>query len=304
MKNFAVALGGGGARGLAHIGLLKILDRHKIKIDAISGCSMGAIVGGLYAYFGNAEAVEDFVIKTIQSQKYLEIGIEKLKKRNDAGGMNYFEQFFDFIGTSIQFIKSINRASYFDEELTNDIFDFIPDVSIESLKIKFFVVASDLISGQEIIFSKGSLRKTLKASAAIPGIFPPVNYKNYFLVDGSVTDLVPVKVLKDYGYEKILAVDVVKSLENPTPPKNILEILYRVESISSYHLSNYQLKFADLLIYPEVRGFNWSDFNYAKEIILEGEKAALENLEKISKLYRTNKYLLRFKKLFKIFKNQ
>lgn len=304
MKNFAVALGGGGARGLAHIGLLKILDQHKIKIDAISGCSMGAIVGGLYAYFGNAEAVEDFVIKTTQSEKYLELGIEKIKKRSEYGDKNYFEQFFDFIGTSIQFIKLINRYSFFDEERTNDIFDFIPDVSIESLKIKFFVVASDLISGQEIIFSEGSLRKTLKASAAIPGIFPPVSYKNYLLVDGSVTDLVPVKVLKDYGYEKTLAVDVVKSLENPTPPKNILEILYRVESISSYHLSNYQLKYADLLIYPEVRKFNWSDFNCAKEIILEGERAALENLEKISKLYRTNKYFLRLKKLFKAIKSQ
>lgn len=304
MKNFAVALGGGGARGLAHIGLLKILDQHKIKIDAISGCSMGAIVGGLYAYFGNAEAVEDFVIKTTQSEKYLELGIDKIKKRSEDGGTNYFEQFFDFIGTSIQIIKSINRYSFFDEERTNDIFDFIPDVPIESLKVKFFVVASDLISGQEIIFSEGSLRKTLKASAAIPGIFPPVSYKNYLLVDGSVTDLVPVKVLKDYGYEKTLAVDVVKSLENPTPPKNILEILYRVESISSYHLSNYQLKYADLLIYPEVREFNWSDFNYAKEIILEGERAALENLEKISKLYRTNKYFLRLKKLFKAVKSQ
>lgn len=304
MKNFAVALGGGGARGLAHIGLLKILDQHKIKIDAISGCSMGAIVGGLYAYFGNAEAVEDFVIKTTQSEKYLELGIDKIKKRSEDGGINYFEQFFDFIGTSIQIIKSINRYSFFDEERTNDIFDFIPDVPIESLKVKFFVVASDLISGQEIIFSEGSLRKTLKASAAIPGIFPPVSYKNYLLVDGSVTDLVPVKVLKDYGYEKTLAVDVVKSLENPTPPKNILEILYRVESISSYHLSNYQLKYADLLIYPEVREFNWSDFNYAKEIILEGERAALENLEKISKLYRTNKYFLRLKKLFKAVKSQ
>lgn len=304
MKNFAVALGGGGARGLAHIGLLKILDQHKIKIDAISGCSMGAIVGGLYAYFGNAEAVEDFVIKTTQSEKYLELGIEKIKKRSEDGGINYFEQFFDFIGTSIQFIKSINRYSFFDEERTNDIFDFIPDVPIESLKVKFFVVASDLISGQEIIFSEGSLRKTLKASAAIPGFFPPVSYKNYLLVDGSVTDLVPVKVLKDYGYEKTLAVDVVKSLENPTPPKNILEILYRVESISSYHLSNYQLKYADLLIYPEVREFNWSDFNYAKEIILEGERAALENLEKISKLYHTNKYFLRLKKLFKAVKSQ
>ncbi len=164
-------------------------------------------------------------------------------------------------------------------------------------------MSSDLLSGQEIIFSNGSLRKALQASSAIPGIFPPVKIKEHLLVDGSVTDLVPVKILKRFGYEKILAIDVVKSLENPNPPKNILEILYRVESISSYHLSTIQLNDADILINPEVRGYNWSDFNFAQEIILEGEKSALENLEAIKKLYNQNIHLLRLKKLYhRIFK--
>lgn len=298
MNKFAVALGGGGARGLAHIGVLKVLDQYKIKIDAISGCSMGAIVGGLYAYFGNAEAVEEFVIHTIQSEKYQELGIDKIGKRNKDEIGNYLEQFFDFIGTSIHILKAINKTSYFDEDLTNEIFDFIPDVSIESLKIKFFAVASDLITGKKIIFSSGSLRKALQASSAIPGIFPPVKFKEHLLVDGSVIDLVPVKLLKVSGYEKILAIDVVKSLENPNPPKNILEILYRVESISSFHLSSVQLSDADVLVNPEVREYNWSDFNYAKEIILEGEKCALESLGAIKKLYNQNIHILRLKRLY------
>ncbi|MCX8057642.1 MAG: patatin-like phospholipase family protein [Ignavibacteria bacterium] len=296
MKNFAIALGGGGARGLAHIGFLKVLDQNQIKIDAISGCSMGAIVGGLYAYFGNAQAVEEFVIRTIQSEKYRELGIDKLSRKKYNNEISYFEQFFDFIGTSIQILKAINKTSYFDAELTNEIFDFIPDVSIESLKIKFFAVATDLLSGNEIVFQNGSLRKVLQASSAIPGIFPPVNYKNYLLVDGSVTDLVPVKILTENGYDKILAVDVVKSLENRNFPKNILEILYRVESISSFHLSSYQLKETDLLINPEVRQYDWSDFQFVKEIILEGEKSALEHLSQIKKLYNTNRYLMKLRR--------
>lgn len=303
MNKLALALGGGGARGLAHIGFIKILESQKIKIDAISGCSMGAIVGGLYSYFGNVEAVEEFVFNTISSEKYKRLGIDKLSNKKESS-VSYFEQFFDFIGTSIQILKAINRNSYFDEDLTNEIFDFIPDVDIESLKIKFFAVATDLISGQEIIFSKGSLRKALQASAAIPGIFPPVKYRGYYLVDGSVTDLVPVKVLKESGYEKIIAVDVVKSLENPNPPKNIIELLYRVESISSYQLSALQLKDADLLIYPEVRNYDWSDFYLAKEIVNEGEKAAAIYLDQIKKLYKTNIYLLRLKKLIGRIKNK
>ncbi len=304
MNKFAVALGGGGARGLAHIGFLKVLDRNRIKIDAISGCSMGSIVGGLYAYFGNSEAVEDFVYQTIKSEKYKELGIEKLSSRKKDSTIDYLEQFFDFIGTSIQIIKAINRTSYFDKELTEEIFDFIPDVPIESLKIKFCAVASDLYTGQNIVLKTGSLRKALTASSAIPGIFPPVKYKNYLLVDGSVTDLVPVKILRDSGYEKILAVDVVKSLENPNPPKNVLEILYRVESISSYHLSNLMLKEADLLLMPEVRNYDWSDFQFAREIIEAGEKCAEENIEKIIELVNSNIYIFRSKKFLKRLRNK
>lgn len=304
MNNFAVALGGGGARGLAHIGFLKVLDENNIKIDALSGCSMGAIVGGLYAYFGNAKAVEEFVFNTINSDNYKELGVGKIKPKRETTLANYFEQFFDFIGTSIHILKAINRNAYFDEEITDKIFDFVPDVQIESLKIKFFAVATDLISGSEFVFSSGSLRKALKASAAIPGIFSPVKYHNYLLVDGSVVDLVPVKILKDSGYEKILAVDVVKSLENPIPPKNIIEILYRVESISSYQLSALQLKEADLLIYPDVRNYDWSDFEYAEKIISEGEKSAISNLDTIRKLYNSNIFYLRIKKFLNRVRNK
>jgi NTE family protein len=303
MKKLALALGGGGARGLAHIGILKVLEDQKIKFDAISGCSMGAIVGGLYAYFGNYSEVEEFVFDTISSEKYKQLGIDKLSAKQDSFS-KYFEQFFDFVGTSIQIIKAINRNSYFDEELTDEIFDFIPDVNIETLKIKFFAVATDLFSGQEIVFSTGSLRKALKASASIPGIFPPVKYRGYYLVDGSVTDLVPVQILKQSGYEKIIAIDVVKSLENPNPPKNIIEILYRVESISSYQLSAYQLKDADLLIYPDVRQYDWSDFRFASEIIKQGEISAINHLDEIIKLYNSNIYKMRLRKLLNRIKSK
>jgi NTE family protein len=144
MNKLALALGGGGARGLAHIGILKVLEDQKIKFDAISGCSMGAIVGGLYAYFGNYSEVEEFVFDTISSEKYKQLGIDKLSAKQDSFS-KYYEQFFDFVGTSIQNIKAVNRNSYFDEELTDEIFDYIPDVDIETLKIKFFAVATRFV---------------------------------------------------------------------------------------------------------------------------------------------------------------
>lgn len=291
MSNLGVALGGGGARGLAHVGVLKVLDLEGIKIDEIAGCSMGAVVGGLYAYFGNAEEVEVFVLDVLSSEKYKNLGIDKLSKKKRGGEDNYLEQFFDFIGASIQLIKALKHDSYFDDKLVDEIFSFIPDVPIENLKIKFSAVATDLFSGEEVILSNGSLLQAVKASSAIPGIFPPVQINNHLFVDGSISDLVPVRVLEKNGVKKILAVNVIKKIVNPNPPKNILEVLYRSTSISTFSLTRELIKNADLIIEPYVGEYDWADFDYAKEIILAGENAALIHLDEIKKLYKKNNWL-------------
>lgn len=298
MHKFGVALGGGGARGLAHIGVLKMLDMEGIRIDEIAGCSMGSVVGGLYAYFGNANQVESFLLDVLSSEKYKNLGIDKLSKGRREEDHSYLEQFFDFIGASITLIKALKQDSYFDDEVVNEIFSFIPDVQIENLKIKFSAVATDLLSGEEVVLSRGSLVKAIRANSAIPGIFPPVQIDNYLLVDGSIADLVPARVLKRHKVEKILAVNVVKNLANPNPPKNILEILYRSTSISTFRLTKELIKHVDLIIEPYVGEYNWADFDFAKEIILEGENAALIHSNEIRTLYKRNGVFHRFRKWF------
>ena len=134
MSKFGLALGGGGARGFAHIGVLKVLDEENIKIHSITGCSMGALVGGLYAYYGNAKEVEDFILKAIKHPKFVELGTDKLKENNKKPDKSYFEQFYDYIGTRIQALKALNRLSYFDEELAKEIYQMIPDSPIEKSK--------------------------------------------------------------------------------------------------------------------------------------------------------------------------
>ncbi len=296
MHKFGVALGGGGARGLAHIGVLKVLDSEGIQIDEIAGCSMGAVVGGLYAYFGNAEEVEAFVLDVLSSEKYKHLGIDKLSKKKKSGENNYLEQFYDFIGSSIQLIKALRQDSYFDDELVDEIFSFIPDVLIENLKIKFSAVATDLFSGEEVVLSSGSLLKAVKASSAIPGIFPPVQINNHLFVDGSISDLIPVRVLEKNNVKKNLAINVIKNIVNHNPPKNILEILYRSTSISTFSLTRELIRNADLVIEPYVGEYDWDDFDYAKEIIFAGENAALIHLNEIKKLYNKNVWLKTLRK--------
>lgn len=298
MSKFGLTLGGGGARGLAHIGVLKVLEKENIKVDAITGCSMGSLVGGMYAYLGSAKEVEEFIYETVIHPKFLELGINKLSK-SEKPDKNYFEQFFDYLDKRYQVLKSLNYLSYFDEEVTNEMYNLIPDVKIESLKIKFSAIATDLISGEEINFSSGSLRKALKASSAIPGIFPPVKYQNYFLVDGSASESVPAGRVRELGADRVLAVDVMRPIKAVKQPQNVVDILYRTEDITSYHLSILRLREADLIIRPKVKHLSWADFDKINEIIYAGEKTAEENIAAIKKLIESYSFLLKLKHKFR-----
>lgn len=298
MSKFGLALGGGGARGLAHIGVLKVLEKENIKVDVITGCSMGALIGGMYAYLGNAKEVEEFIYETVIHPKFLELGINKLSE-SEKPDKNYFDQFFDYLDKRYQVLKSLNHLSYFDEETTNEMYNLIPDVKIESLKIKFSAIATDLISGEEINFTKGSLREAIKASSAIPGIFPPVKYQNYFLIDGSASESVPAGRVRELGADRVLAVDVMRPIKTVKQPQNVIDILYRAEDITSHHLSILRLREADLIIRPKVKHLSWADFEKINEIIYSGEKAAAENIAAIKKLVESYSLLLKLKQKFK-----
>lgn len=294
MSKLGLALGGGGARGFAHIGLLKVLDAEGIKVHSIIGCSMGAVIGGLYAYFRNAKKVEEFIFEILSRSEFKNLGINKLRENFAEEDQSYFEQFFNYIDKRLQVLKSLNRLSYFDKKVTDEIFDLLPEVSIENLNINFSAVATDLLTGQKINFTKGKLRDVVKASSAIPGIFPPVEYQNYFLVDGSASDIVPAGRVKEIGADRVIAVNVMRGINTIEKPENVLNILYRTEDITSYHLSLMRLQEAELVIHPPLNDYYWTDFGKAEELISTGEIAARENLGRIKKLVKRNVYFLKF----------
>ena len=299
MSKLGLALGGGGARGLAHIGVLKVLDKEKIKINSITGCSMGAIIGGLYAYFGNAKQVEDFILQAFNNPEFEKFNIDAFSNSNINHDKNYFNRFFEYVEARLIAIKSLERTSYFDEDFTNRIFNIIPDIQIENLKINFSAITTDLISGKEINFTKGSLRNVLKASSAIPGIFPPVELDNYLLVDGSASESVPVSKVKEIGADKVLAIDVTRQLKLTEAPKNIFEILYRTEDITSFHLSIERLKEADLIIRPQVKNLTWVDFDSTQDIIREGETATKKMIHEIKRMVFKDSFIQKIKTLTK-----
>ncbi len=291
MSKLGLALGGGGARGLAHIGVLKVLERENIRISTISGCSMGSVIGSLYSYFQSSEKLEKFFMDFINNIDFDELGINELNehKHNTSG---LFDNISKYLKIRYNLYKSLNRLSFFTEDITDKIFSRLPDIPIEQLKIKFSAIATDLISGEEINLTTGSLREVVRASSAIPAIFPPVKLNKMLLVDGGASESVPVEIVRKIGADRVLAIDVTRCLHASKKPNNLFDILFRTEDISTFHLSKLRLEGADLIIRPEVRHLDWSEFTKVKDIIDAGEAATEKMLPEIKKLVDKNYYLL------------
>ncbi len=180
MSQIAIVLGGGAARGYAHIGVLKVIEEIGVKPDIVVGCSMGSIVGGFYAYGYSPEEMEPLAL-----QMDLPRTLKLLTPRPGITG----------------FIDGNHPLEFFKEMLGED-------TNIEDLKVTYAAVAYDLLSREELVFTEGNLAYAIRASMSIPGVFPPLDFGDAILVDGGVIDPVPVSAARLLGADKIIAVNV------------------------------------------------------------------------------------------------
>lgn len=281
-----LALGGGGARGLAHIGVLKVLEQEKVPIYQITGCSMGAIIGGIYAVVQSAAQTEDAIRKLLGSRPFKELDIQMFSSDAQEGGIKQLDYYLNNLKKYFSLFKSINQVAVYDEKLVKKIFEFYPEADIEKLPIRFACIATDLISGREIVINEGSLRRAVMASATIPGVFPPVAMDHQLLVDGGATDSIPVQIVKGQGAQYVFAVDVTKCIEDVDELDNALKVIYRSEDIVTYHLTRQRLSGADLVIQPDVRHYSWAAVDQIDTLISAGEQAAEAALPQIKRILK------------------
>ncbi len=251
----ALALSGGGARALAHIGVLEVLEQNNIKIDCITGTSMGAIIGALYAIEPSCEK-----IKTILKDYIFNVMFSKMnmKKMQDAGN----------VSSTINFEDMINAI--------------IPDIKIEDTKIPFACVATDITNGKEKFFIKDFIRKRVLASASLPGIFPPVNIDNVYYADGLYVNVTPVTATKIFNPDFIIALDVIGELKKmEVLPVNSKDIISRCNIISGNLLYKEQIKDVDVMIRPNIQQTSWTEFNKFDFLVCEGKKAGEQNIREI-----------------------
>lgn len=275
-----VALGGGAARGLAHLGVLKVLEDAKITFHMVTGTSLGALVGGLYASHPDASywmgRVEQF-LRSFRSRKTRLEFLRRLEQPNN-NRHGFFADMANLIRKGYFWGVTATKPAFISEkEYEEFIYPLIPDIAIEETKIPFGCVATDIQNAKRVLFTSGSLRKAISASCALPGIFPPVKDKDMLLIDGGWVERVPARSAREMGADVVIGVDV--SSEIPKlMSKSGLDIVMRADAVTRIYLNDLLLADADVLIHPNVGEWNWADFSNPRELIKEGGKAALEKL--------------------------
>lgn len=297
-EGFALVLGGGGARGLAHIGVLKVLEREGLIPDLLVGTSMGAIIGGMYAQVLNAGLVEEKMKNLLHSESFRKMGIDLLARGGKKDGRTTVATMYGRMKRGYGLMKSAWSTGLVEDSiLVASLYRLLEDRRIGDCAIPFAAVACDLMSGDEVVFRRGSILKAIAASSAIPGVVTPMAVKGRLLVDGAPTSLIPVQAARDMSDLPIVAVTVSRHLRDKRPMMNAIDVLLRVGVIAEMKLTEFGLLNADVVIRPHVGSYSWADFAPLDELIERGEKAALREIRSIARLVRPERGGLRSRNL-------
>ena len=269
-----LALGGGAARGLAHVGVLKVLEENRIPVDLIVGTSVGALVGGVYATTRDATATEKRFREFIFSKAFKRARFDFLKESREArhGVMSRVVTLFK---KGIFYSFSMAKTSWVSAEyFEHNINALLDDIPIDQAGIPFHAVAADMLTGDLVMLSQGGLRRAVSASSAVPGLLPPVALDGRLLIDGGWVAQVPVVPALDRGSDLVIAVDVSRELEPLAEQGSGLNIMVRAAAIRAEALRLMQGRLADILIEPDVGRVHWADFSAVDECVRRGEEAA------------------------------
>ena len=253
-RKLGLALGGGFARAVAHIGVLKVLEEEKISIDLVAGTSAGAILGAAYCAGLTAREMEEMAITS---------------------------RFRDFARMTLS-----RYGLYASDRMANFCERVLKIKSFDDLKIPLAVTATDVRTGDPVVFTKGPLLDPMRASCAYPGMFPPVEVDGRSLIDGMLAYSVPTTPLREMGADLVIGVYLSADRSGYPAPRHLLEVIGLCLSIAEAKMLHLWKKDANLVVEPDINGFSFDCFDRAKELITNGEKAARAALPQLRRLLR------------------
>ena len=285
-----LVLSGGGALGLAHIGVLKILEKKGIKPDFIVGTSMGSIVGGLYALGYSASEIEHFALQTDWNEVLapnIPLNYVALEEKHDYG--RYLIS-FPLKDGKPQLPSGLIEGQLLIEKLISYTWSAINYSHFDEFPIPFRCIGTNVSNGKEIIFEGGSLALSMRASMAIPTVFTPVNLDSTLIVDGGVVNNFPVDVAIDMGADYIIGVDVTSGFHDAYDIDNMVSILYQISMFPSLNKMAENIKRSNIYIHPDVTDFSAKDFKKVEDIIKSGEEMAQIQSSQIDSLIHSIHY--------------
>ena len=265
-RKVGLALGTGAARGLAHIGVLEVLQKEGIHIDMIAGTSAGAVVGALYAQGKDASLIKHLA-QDLSWRRLVSVADLAFPKTGFISG----KKIGDFLALVIG-----------------------GDIKFSDLRIPLACIATDIVTGEEVIFDHGSVLAAIRASISIPAIFTLAKWEGRYLVDGGLVNPVPVDVVKRMGADFIIAVNVIPDVADRASrvdkkpvagfkEPNIIHIIMQSIYIGTYSLVSHSLEGADIVIEPRVADIAYGELHRAAECVQRGEVAAQASIPEIKR---------------------
>ena len=249
-KTTGIAFGGGAARGLAHIGVIKVLEEYGIKFNLVSGNSAGSIIGAFYAAGYTWKEMYD------------------IAKELSSSGL--------FGGLSLK-----SKGLFKSDKLEAFLKQHLGDTKIEDLDIPFRCVAVNLYNGELVELSRGPLVRAIRASCSIPGVFAPTTIDDMLLVDGGIKDSVPGDVIKRMGADFSVAINLNADRGHPSPPKNGFDVFWSSMKITWNENAEQRLRDVDVIIAPNLREFTYYDLKHRDALVERGETATRGKIEAI-----------------------
>jgi NTE family protein len=249
VPSIGVALGGGFARGIAHIGVLKVLEEEGIPVRVVTGTSVGALIGACYCSGLGCSDLED----TARSVRFTTFARWTLSRYGFATN-----------DRMVTFLKRVLKVKTFEE-----------------LRIPLGVTATDFNTGEGVVFHSGSIVDPVRASCAYPGMFLPVNIRGRWLVDGMLSYPVPTRPLREMGADRVLAVHLRGQWSKDGAPRHLFDVIGQSFAIAQDRMSDLWRGAADLVVEPDVAGFAYDDFKRAGELVRAGEVAMRQALPEV-----------------------
>ncbi|MEJ2310465.1 MAG: patatin-like phospholipase family protein [Gammaproteobacteria bacterium] len=285
-RDFILGLGGGGGRGLAHLGVLKALDEHDLKPSAIVGTSIGALFGAMYALYYDADVVIDRVMEVLTSDSFKHLHLPHLREA-ETEDHTWLGKLTASARQSVLYTRAATGIALTDTDAMHDIVNHLCNGSEYSdLSIPLYITTVHFPSGEIQLFSNGDLTRCLVASMAIPGVFEPVDIDGRLYVDGGIACELPAKEARMIAepHQTVVAVDVGARPDPDNMPETVIGMLDWSIRIKSHYLREYKAEYADILIEP-VPGFRqWSDFSHPRQEIERGREVAMEKMPELIKL--------------------